>query len=168
MRFLSDTMLVTASCLFGLSIVEPFMSSSFVLFRWYQMPVITGVSVTYWSYRAIVVPNIDMRLLFNDYWFIQNMNAPIVFLDMPWLLIALFLTQILTILSGVLSFLSRKETRAIPFILSIVAIVLMTQTYAEANVFARAFVQYDLGYWLAYPSMFMFCFALITSLARAS
>jgi hypothetical protein len=165
-RFFSDTMLVCACFLFALSIFEPFMLSNYVLSRWYQSPTITSVHVTCWSYRATVVPNTQMRLLFNDYWFNQNKNVPIVFLDMPWLLIALFLTQVLTIILGLLSFVSRRETRAIPFILSIIAFVLMIQTSAEANMFRSSFVQYDLGYWLVYPSMFMFYFALITSLVR--
>jgi hypothetical protein len=165
-RFLSDVLIVSATCLFGLSIVEPLMSSRFVWNRWYQMPEMTRVSVTYWSYRAIVVPNIHMQLLFNNYWFVHNTYVPIVFFDMSWSLVALFLTQVLTILSSLLSFFSRKKARAIPVILSIVVVALMIHTHSIANLFPPSSVQYEPGYWLSYPSAFIFYFALITSLAR--
>lgn len=76
----------------------------------------------------------------------------------------MFLVQILTIALGLLSLSFRKEWMAlIPFVSSATVMMLMVSVYNEL---ARWFPQrdYEMGYWLVYPSMLLFLLAFITSL----
>ena len=164
-RFLSDVLLLSACCLFLISIVEPFLTSNLILPRWYQLPVETEVSVTYGSYKAVVyVDNFHERFFFNDYWFGNYEGFSIVIMDIPMFLIIMFTTQILTIALGLLSLGLRKEmTRLISFILSAIVILLMYKTCTDLNdgFFSAKF---EAGYWLTYPSLILFLLASILSL----
>lgn len=166
-RFLSDVLLLSACCLFLISIVEPFLTSKLVLPYWGQMPHIeTRMSVTCWSYKAIVYgSNYPEWLFFNDYWFgIYEHFSILLFTHVQTFLIMMFTTQILTIALGSLSLGLRKEkTRLLSFILSAIVILLMYKTYTELNDgFLSA--RYENGYWLTYPSMILFLLASILSL----
>ena len=165
-RFLFDVLLLSACCLFLISVVEPFLTSNLILPRWYQLPVETEVSVTYGSYKAVVyVGNFHERFFFNDYWFGNCEGFSIfLFMHVQTFLVMMFTTQILTIALGLLSLGLRKEkTRLLSFILSAIVILLMYRTYAELNGGLR-FIKYENGYWLTYPSMILFLLASILSL----
>jgi hypothetical protein len=166
-RFLSDALLLSACCLFLISVVEPFMTSNLILPRWHQLPVEARVSVTYWSYKAIINLNnlyYHEQLLFNDYWFSQNEGVPIVFMGIPMFLITMFLTQVFTLVLGLLSlFFKKKKLRIIPFVSSAIVTVLTVRTYVETSASHISSVKYEPGYWLAYPSMLFFIIAFILS-----
>lgn len=164
-RFLSDTILVSTCCLLLISMVEPFLTTNLVRSTWRNLPVITNVSVTYWSYKAIVsVGNYHELLIFNNYWFNQNEDAPIVIRDILIFLITMFLTQISTLVLGLLSlFLGKKELRIIPLISSGIAVILMIRIYMELTATLISSIKYEAGYWLIYPSTFLFLFAFILS-----
>ena len=161
-RFLSDALLLSACCVFAVSVVEPFMTRRFVLNHWGQAQVIVEATVTHWSYQAVVVPSIGERLLFSEYWFGSNPFVPMILMDMSGLFISLFIVQTLTIVTGLFSLLARRVTRAIPMIFSVVAVALIVRIFVEANS-ALGFADYGYGYWLVYPSIFMFCLAFAFS-----
>jgi len=165
-RFLSDTMLVSACCLLMISMVEPFLTNNFVFPAWGGYPLRTRVSVTYWSYKAIVsVGNYHELFIFNNYWFNKNEDAPIVIKDTSMVLITMFLTQIFALVLGLLClFLREKELRIIPLISSVIAVILMVHTcIGLTNTIFLSSVNYEAGYWLIYVSTVLFLFALILS-----
>lgn len=79
-------------------------------------------------------------------------------------LITMFLTQISTLVLGLLSlFLRKKELRIIPLISSGIAVILMIRIYMELTATLISSIKYEAGYWLIYPSTFLFLFAFILS-----
>ena len=166
-RFLSDVLLLSACCLFLISIVEPFLTSRLVLPYGGQMShFIETRSVTCWSYKAIVYgSNYPEWFFFNDYWFgVYEGFSILLFMHVQTFLIMMFTTQILTIALGSLSLGLRKEkTRLLSFILSAIVILLMYKTCTDLNDgFFSA--KYEAGYWLTYPSLILFLLASILSL----
>jgi hypothetical protein len=165
---MSDALLLSACCLFLISVVEPFLSLNMILPTWYQLQVETKISVSYWSYKAVVnVGNYHERLFFNDYWFTNIENfpiVPIVAMDIRMFLIIMFATQILTIALGSLSLgLKKEKTRLISFVLSSIPTFLMYKTYTELDG-GLHFIKYANGYWLTYPSMILFLLSFTMSL----
>jgi len=161
-RLLSDVLLLFACCLFLVSVVEPFLTSSRLVSSWGQTPVVTGVNVDYWSYKAYVM-NDQETLVFSNYWSTHYEYIPFFMTRIPIFLIVVFIMQILTIAVGVLSLgLRRGETRLISFVSSAIVISLMFFIHNELARYAR--INYDFGYWLTYPSMLLFLLAFTTCL----
>jgi hypothetical protein len=85
-------------------------------------------------------------------------------MDIPMFLITMFLTQVFTLVLGLLSlFFKKKKLRIIPFVSSAIVTVLMVRTYVETSASHISSVKYEPGYWLAYPSMLFFIIAFILS-----
>jgi len=80
--------------------------------------VLTKVSVSYWSYKAVIDPG-HQQLFFNDFWF-SHLPIPKVQAQISDSFIALFLAQVLTLAAGLLSLaVKRIGIRIIPFLSSI-------------------------------------------------
>jgi hypothetical protein len=75
--------------------------------------------------------------------------------------VLIFLLQILTLASGIFSLLKARIVRVIPFISSMIIVFLMVQAYLKANEVGLGLKTYQLGYWLSYPSVFLFFYSLI-------
>lgn len=167
-RFLSDVLLLSACCLFLISVEEPFMigySTVFVSGQEQPQHVIYPPTYHYWSFQEQDFRfGINKTYAFSRYWFNHDYELAIQLTQAPKLLLAMFLVQILTIALGLLSLSFRKEWMAlIPFVSSATVMMLMVSVYNEL---ARWFPQrdYEMGYWLVYPSMLLFLLAFITSL----
>jgi hypothetical protein len=155
-RLLSDILLLSACCLFLISVVEPFLTSSRL--TWGQ-PVGTRVNVDYWSYKAFVM-NYHETHIFSDYWFAYYDYIPIFMKRIPTFLIGLLMIQILTIAVGVLSLGLRKGwIRLVPFVSSATVMSLMFFIHNELT--GYAIINYETGYWLVYPSMLLFLLAFM-------
>jgi len=127
-------------------------------------------STYYWSYEYEYHVVADLRgsssiyQSFSGYWF--NPNLTIV-PTINWALILLFTVQILTLMFGVAFIVSNGRALSFePIMSSTAALVLMTYT---AQVMSRNFYsnQYQLGYYLVYPSLAMFiCAFLLNEVTR--
>jgi hypothetical protein len=127
--------------------------------RWGYMPVIRNFIVTYWSYKAFLGNGNEVFL--NSYWFNNGDPALANYSGISWILVAIFLLQIITLGSGMFSLLKAKKIRIIPFVSSMVTIFLMIQVYLRTSEVSLGLQRYQLGYWLTYPSMFLFLGASI-------
>jgi hypothetical protein len=158
-RFLSDSLLFSAFCIFSVSTLNPFLAANYYFSRWGFMPVIRNFSVTYWSYKAF--SGTGHEIFLNSYWFDNADLALANYLGVSWILVTIFLLQVLTLTSAVISLLKTGRIRIIPFISSVIVVLLMIQIYAVASGVGLGLKTYQLGYWLTYPSIFLFLSALI-------
>ena len=99
---------------------------------------------------------IYLQLWFSNYWF---SSLGFFGLGIPWILISLFIVQVLTLIFGVALIVSNRRILSFePIIFSTAALVLMT--YAAKVISNGAFLfvsfQYQLGYYLVYPSVVLF------------
>jgi hypothetical protein len=158
-RFLSDFLLFSASCISLVSILNPFLTANYYYFsRWGFRPVIR-ISVTYWSYKAFSSTRGEVFL--SNYWFNTADPGLASHLGISWILVAIFLLQVLTLASGIFSLLKARKIRVIPFVSSMIIVLLMVQVYAKASGVSLSVHTYQLGYWLTYLSLFLFLDALI-------
>lgn len=158
-RFLSDYLLFSACCTFLISTLNPFLTSNYYFPSWGDLPVIRSFSVTYWSYKAFLSNGTEVFL--KNYWFSNADPALVNHLGIYWILVAIFFLQILTLTSGIFSLLKARKARIIPFISSIIIVFLMIQIYLKTSGIDLGFKTYQLGYWLNYPSIFLYFYALI-------
>jgi predicted membrane protein len=94
---------------------------------------------------------------------------------MTWVLISLFMVQILTLVCGVVFTISNRRIVSFePLLLSIATLLLMTYTgermsevLKEAYQHTSISSQYQLGYYLVYPSVVMFVFAFLLNEVRS-
>ena len=116
-------------------------------------------STCYWSYEYDYHVVADLRgsgsihQLFSDYWFNPSLS---VVPSISWALILLFAVQILTLAFGVAFVVSNRRTLSFePILFGVAALVLMTYT---GEMLFRSFYsnQYQLGYYLVYPSVVLF------------
>jgi hypothetical protein len=122
-------------------------------------PLIRNFSVTYWSYKAFSSTRGEVFL--SGYWFNNADPALASHLGISWILVAIFLLQVLTLASGIFSLLKARKIRVIPFVSSMIIVLLMVQVYAKASGVSLVVHTYQLGYWLTYLSLFLFLDALI-------
>jgi len=122
------------------------------------MPVIRNFTIAYWSFKAFSSGD---EVFLNSYWFNNADPALTDYLGISWILVAIFLLQILTLTSGIFSLLKTRKTRIIPFVSSVIIVLLMIQIYAKASGVGLGLKTYQLGYWLTYPSIFLYFYALI-------
>jgi len=158
-RFLSDFLLLSAICIFLISILSPLFSANYISFIGWDRPVIRNYSVTYWSYKAVLGAGDEFFL--NSYWFNNADPARTSYSGISWNLVAIFLLQVLTLASGIFSLLKARKIRVIPFVSSMIIVLLMVQVYAKASELILVVRTYQLGYWLTYLSLFLFLDALI-------
>jgi hypothetical protein len=123
----------------------------------------SGARTHYWSFEYDQYYSLDLigsgsrHQWFFDYWFNPNLSVgPI----MPWALISLFTVQVLTLVFGVVFIISSRRTLSFePIMLSIAVLVLMTYTGEILSGYVRISLypsQYQLGYYLVYPSVVLF------------
>lgn len=161
---MSDVLLLSACCLFIVSMGTPFLKefSDYAYVgagRWERMP------VYYWSFRAS--HSVNNRITqFDSFWFSTfnpDFYMPILGMQVPMLLIAMFLAQILTVVSGLFSlFLRKRWNRVLPFAHSLTVTLLMASMHNGLSMYKK--VEYEIGYWLTYPPMLLFLLAFTTSL----
>jgi hypothetical protein len=132
------------------------------------MITLAGSSSTYyWSYESdyhysIVFHFGSSQYWFSDYWFTPYLDVG---LGIPWILIPMFTIQALTLLFGVASIIFKR--RIFPFVsvlLNLLTIALMVYTGTMYS------GEYQLGYYLAIPSLVMFSSAFVlneAAIARA-
>jgi hypothetical protein len=112
-----------------------------------------------------------MRLSVSIYWFYDYWFYPLVALGMTWVLISLFAVQILTLMFGLFFTISNRRILSFqPVIFSIATLLLMTYTGERINeLYGNASYQgqYQLGYYLVYPSVVMFVFAFLLNEVRS-
>jgi hypothetical protein len=128
-------------------------------------------STYYWSYKCDYYYLVGVgggsgssHQWFSNYWF-----APYVAIwppIWPWILISLFIVQILTLVSATVFIVSNRRILSFgPIVLSAAVLVLMTYTGERANEVLPTFFynvkEYQLGYYLVYLSLAMFLFALL-------
>jgi hypothetical protein len=160
-RFLSDALILSAFCLVVISAVEPFLTTDMILSSWGESQVITKVSVSYWSYKVVIDPG-HQQLFFNDFWF-THFPFPTVQAQISNAFIPLFLAQVLTLATGLLSLTVKSiGIRIVPFLSSTTVTVLMNHTCSAAVPHFLSI--YQPGYWLMYPSIFLFLCAFGLSL----
>jgi len=159
-NFLSDVLLISACYLFLLSIPAPFLTVPYYSRRWGYVPVITEFTVTYWSYKAVVANGIESKAFFGNYW-LSPSDSRVGFIGVSWFLAGIFLLQVLTLISGSISLFKKRKARIIPFVSSLSTLILMVQVYVQADKWTLALIEYESGYWLIYPSMFLFLLASI-------
>jgi hypothetical protein len=157
-RFLSDFLLLSAICIFLISILSPLFSANYISFIGWDRPVIRNYSVTYWSYKAVLGAGDEFFL--NSYWFNNADPARTSYSGISWNLVAIFFLQLLTLTSGTFSLLKMRNIRIVPLISSLIMLFLMIQAYVKANK-GLTINNLELGYLLMYPTIFLFLFALI-------
>jgi len=157
-RFLSDSLLLCACCIFLISTLNPFITAHYYFPHWRQLPVIRNFTVAYWSYKAFASEN---EVFLNSYWFNNADPALTSYVDISWILVTMFLLQVLTLTSSIISLLKIKGIRIIPFVSSALTILLMIQVYVKASGATPSLKTYQLGYWLTYPAIFLYLYALI-------
>jgi hypothetical protein len=167
--FLSDFLLLSACCLFVISMGKPFLknSSEYVctaIIDVPESPYCKPLPSYYWSFQAFHSIN-NKITQFNSYWFSNLDEIPMSETQAPTLLIAIIMAQILTVASGLLSLGLRKRwIRLVPFVSSATVMSLMFFTHNELAKYA--IINYEIGYWLVYPSMLLFLLAfMMNSLA---
>lgn len=127
--------------------------------------------MTYWSYKTVII---YYRLGFSvgnethcfiDYWFLaqREYDPPTpVTVGVSWVLVSIFLIQTFTIGFGVLNlFLHRKLVRLLPLISCLFVVFLMTYVGLRAQHITHEPPEFELGYWLCYPSAILFLFAFL-------
>ena len=157
--FLSDYLLLCACCIFLVSTLNPFLIANYYFMRWGNQPIGRLFTVAYWSYKAFL--GIEGEVFLNNYWFNNADPALTDSLSISWILVAIFFLQILILTSGIISLLKTRKIRIIPFVSSAIIALLMIQVYARASGVGFGLVTYELGYWLTYPSIFLFLSAII-------
>ncbi len=170
LAFLRDVTLLAACLIFLISFIQPFLVFGFIspspdpfgtprIVRslWY---------VVCWSYHGVCVEmdNSSLAKSFTDYWLNNGRGFPLISI-IPDVLTVLFLVQVSTLTLGLVSFYPGKRRAAIfPFLLSIVATLLMIQAYNTLAAYhPQNFVSLGGGYWFTYPSTFMFLISITLS-----
>jgi len=165
-RFLSDVLLLSALCLFLISVLSPFMTVQyrFIIPGVGGAPIFRAFEVTYWSFSAVIGDGIVTKAFFGDYWFGSN-DALAVSSGISWVLILIFVLQVATLVVGFLSLLRIKKLRIFPFVSSSVMIALMVYAFVQASQLGYSLGTYGLGYWFVYLSAFLFLSSSILGLA---
>jgi hypothetical protein len=120
-----------------------------------------GASTSYWSFKSEYHADTlhitrSGKTWFSDYWF--NIYQVSVGLRQPETLITLFTIQVLTLIFGIVSiFFRRRIPSFIPVLLSVLVLGLMI--YTNNLMFGSG--EYQLGYYLIYPSLAIFLSAFV-------
>ncbi len=171
MRVLKIVLLLLGCLVFLLSMISPF----YLLHApGMSFPICSNSLTYYWSFKSFnekveflnfppIVP--DPQETLTEYWFSDCWYSDyfIERLDLSKTLMAMFALQILTLLAGGISIFARSRLFALfPTVLCIAVIltmihacVIFSSTYALDN--------RQQGYWLTYPSLFLFLSASIMS-----
>jgi len=160
---------ISAWSIFLVSALVPFLTVPY-----YSIIPEQAYAVTYLAYKTtithigLVQYGKSETWFFNDYWFAQERpNSPPSPSDLgvSWVLVAMFLTQILTLGFGFTAlFRHGRKTQFLPIIPCLSVTSLMVYVWVQAQSHAYGLAKYELGYWLTYPSAILFLYAFILSL----
>jgi hypothetical protein len=159
--FLKKVLAIVGCLLFALSLIYPF------YFIWFPT-LAGGTSIYYWSYKADYRPIINWALhsnqhWFSDYWF----SSYFVGFRIPWILVSMLTLQALTLAFGIASVVfSRRILSFAPvlFSLPVLALIIGTSWMLSSR---GLLLEYQLGYYLIYPSIILFVSAsVLTEAAR--
>jgi hypothetical protein len=163
LRFSSDVLQFFACLLLLLSVFQPITTITYYLVsNGHEIPVFTQFKVSYWSYKAIVSIG-QVPYLFNDYWFNNNKGTLIMPSGFSTFFITIFFSQIATIALGLISLKVRK-IRVVSLVTSLIVPVSIIRLFLRIDVdIGRlfGFVEHGLGYWLTWPSVFLFLLASV-------
>ena len=157
-----------ACFLFLASVLFPFLTVPY-----YSIIPEDAYRVTYWSYRTTIKYlklGYEMKsetLFFSTYWFAKE--KPYSYptpsnLGVSWVLVPMFLTQILTLGLGFAAlFGHRKKTQFFPLISCFSVTILMVYMIVQTHTltFARALKGFELGFWISVLSAVLFLYAFI-------
>ena len=157
-----------ACFLFLASVLFPF-----VTVPYYSIIPEDAYRVTYWSYKTTIKYlklgyEVQSEILFfSTYWFAKE--KPYSYptpsnLGVPWVLVPMFLTQILTLGLGLAAlFGHRKRTQFFPLISCFSVTILMVCMIVQTRTltFACALEGFELGFWISVLSAVLFLYALI-------
>lgn len=177
-RVASPRVATACACiLFLVSIMLPFLTI------YYSTPIEIGYIAQYWSFRMTITPmfpgqsgmepGISTTLFFNDYWFTTNRSnysfSPAFFrvsLVFVAIFVAIFVAQIFTLGFGFTFLLKRRKMAQYLSIISCLFVV-TAMAFASIRVTDESYLylpsflsSYWLGYWLIYPSIALFLYAL--------
>lgn len=168
--FLSDVLLISACCLFVISMGTPFLKNN----QFYACahldseihpmpPNCKPYPSYYWSFQAFHTSS-NRITMYGSYWFDTFDSGPYPpRLSAPIFLITMFMNQILTVASGLLSlFVRERWIRLVPLASSAFVALLMIIT--NSVLFGYYRLGYEIGYWLTYPPMLLFLLAFTMNL----
>lgn len=157
-RVVKSVPIIVGCSLFLFSTILPFYRFSLVSF------IETNTSILYWSFKSEVQtfsrlgpfngnPLAVRESWFHDHWF----NYYISRLGLSWVMISMFIIQLLILVTGTASILTSKKVVAIaPVTLCPIVTALMVYANAQLQASTWALNSYQLGYWLTYPSILLF------------
>jgi hypothetical protein len=156
---LRKALVVIACVVFLFSVISPFYTIS--------MKTLAGGSSTYYSsyesdYQYAIMAHFgSSKTWFSDYWFSPYLGVG---LGIPWILIAMFIIQVLTLLFGVASIIfNRRILSFAPVLLSLLTIALMVYTGMVEQIYLG---EYQLGFYLVFPSLVLFLSAFVLNEVR--
>jgi hypothetical protein len=175
--FLSDILMVLGSAFFLFIIVQPFLAGSgqpplggggYASAKYYSFKMIgRGYAYTYHDYALL---NVESD--FGGYWFNQT----------PWMiwrppldsyiLMATFVLQVITMILGCITLLTKSKVRFIPLISSITTVFFLTWLYLTMNPQDAPLAQYQQqwslanGYWFTFVSIVFFSLSTIFGLVH--
>jgi hypothetical protein len=128
-------------------------------------------SQTYWSYKAnysaFTTTFISGQSWGFDYWFDTDNLSFIGGLWMSWIPLTMFVIQILTLAFGCATLaINRRIILSIPLCLSLTVLALMSYVGYRLSSALRVEGEYQLGYYLVYPSVALFAIAFILTEKR--
>jgi hypothetical protein len=169
-RVLISIPTIIGCLIFLYSVTSPFLCSTFVV----PVPAIhipeygEIISSHFWSFKScnsihslISMSNVNTEHQFLDYWGTCYMYDP----ELCLIFVFMFTFQILTLVTGIASVFTRRRALALtPVLLCLAVIVLMTYVNTEFYRWNLQVNSIQQGYWLAYPSMFLFLFSSIVNM----
>jgi len=163
--FLSDALLLAGCCFLAVSIVQPFASFEKAVRDPYSRMDFINFSVTHWSFKIEAVEDHfhEEHTFFDywsgDYWFNWDLESPNIMM--------LFLVQILTLLTGLISLLLKsKMMRIVPTIFSSIVFYLIYRFSAVDQFLFSTHVVYGPGFTLTLTSLIVFISALALGIRR--
>jgi hypothetical protein len=151
---LKKVLTILGCLLFLFSIVSPFYTISMITLA-------GGSSTQYWSYESDYHYGItaifgSRQTWFSDYWFSPYLDVG---LRIPWILVSMFTIQALALFFGVASIIfNRRMLSFAPVLLTLLTITLMVYTGIVEEIYSG---EYQLGFYLVFPSLALFLSAFI-------
>ena len=160
-NFVWRVLLAAGSIFLLISISSPFIE--FAFFPLIRIPEFEFVKCEFWSFRGFCQSygwSTFTETWFLNYWFHDNI---VVVSGLSWILVFLFIVQILTLVSAAISmFTSRNALSLAPILLCPIIILLMTISFIQLSQQHMPgwgsihWINYLQGYWLTYISEALF------------
>jgi hypothetical protein len=157
-HFLRKAPILVGCGLFFLSMILPFYRFNLVSY------IETRASILYWSFKSRIEffnllrphrvdPVVMSEQWFHDHWFDSYAS----WFGLSYLLIIMFVIQILVLVTVTISVLTRRKVIAftpVIFCSTVTALMIFTNVILQAETLALN--SYELGYWLTYPTLLLF------------